>query len=322
MKTFIFAATAAAASALNASEFQFMSFAAEHNKSYETVEEFQMRAALFAETEAFIQEHNTQNNNYTVGHNQFSDMTDMERKARLGFRAAENKDGNVVELDTTNLPESVDWRTAGAVNAIQDQGQCGSCWAFSATGSLEGAHFLATGNLLKFAEQQLVDCANTAAGYLNFGCNGGMYGRAWNYWKTHDAILESDYAYTAKDGTCAYDSTPLTTIEVTNWSSVKTDDVAQTKAAVAQRPISIAIEADKLVFQQYSSGIFDNTKCGTTMDHAVMLVGYGSENGQDYFILRNSWGTTWGEKGYMRIAAVDGVGICGMNQQPQYTNSD
>lgn len=149
-----------------------------------------------------------------------------------------------------------------------------------------------------------------------------MYGRAWNYWKTHDAILESDYAYTAKDGTCAYDSTPLTTIEVTNWSSVKTDDVAQTKAAVAQRPISIAIEADKLVFQQYSSGIFDNTKCGTTMDHAVMLVGYGSENGQDYFILRNSWGTTWGEKGYMRIAAVDGVGVCGMNQQPQYTNSD
>jgi C1A family cysteine protease len=152
MKTFIFAATAAAASALNTSEFQFMSFAAEHNKSYETVEEFQMRAALFAETEAFIQEHNTQNNNYTVGHNQFSDMTDMERKARLGFRAAENKDGNVVELDTTNLPESVDWRTAGAVNAIQDQGQCGSCWAFSATGSLEGAHFLATGELLKFAE--------------------------------------------------------------------------------------------------------------------------------------------------------------------------
>ena len=321
MKSMIIAAASAgAALALEQLEVEFMQYISKHNKSYESLEHFQERFALFMEKDAFIKEHNASNANFTLAHNQFSDMTDMERKSVLGLRTnspRENKAAKV--LSTDDLPASIDWRDLGAVNPIQDQGQCGSCWAFSATGSLEGAHFLASGDLLKFAESQLVDCANVRHGYINFGCNGGLSERAWNYWSTHDAILESDYPYVAADGDCQYDSLPHTAVETQGWENVTADDVDQVRAAVANQPISIAIEADKLVFQLYSTGIFDSPKCGTTLDHAVMIVGYGSENGQDYFILRNSWNTTWGEEGYMRIAAEAGDGVCGMNMEAQYT---
>ena len=217
----------------------------------------------------------------------------------------------------------MDWRTAGAVNAVKDQGQCGSCWAFSAIGTLEGAHFLATGNLLSFAEQQLVDCNRSWTG--NHGCNGGWYYTAWNYLSSSFAIEESVYKYTAQNGTCEYAQLEKTNVETLKTTYPKKNNSDQLKAAVAKQPVSVAIEADKLVFQQYSSGVFDSAKCGTTLDHAVMLVGYGTENGQDYFILRNSWGTTWGEKGYMKLAYTAGdtsVGTCGVNQMPAYTSAD
>jgi C1A family cysteine protease len=323
MKTFIAAAIASSAFALDQFDYGYMKYVTEHNKSYATLEEYQMRMAYYLETEAFIQEHNESNANFTLGHNQFSDMSERERKERLGAipMPAENVEETV--FSTENLPTSVDWRSAGAVNAVKDQGQCGSCWAFSAIGTLEGAHFLATGSLKSFSEQELVDCATSK--YSNYGCNGGMYDRAWDYLSNHYSMLESTYRYTAKDGTCQYGQLPETSVETLKTIYPKKFNTDQLKAAVATAPISIGIEADRRVFQQYSSGIFDSTQCGTQLDHAVMLVGYGSENGQDYFILRNSWGTTWGEKGYMRVAYTagsTGYGICGINQYPAYTTAN
>merc|ERR1712232_1401938 len=208
-----------------------------------------------------------------------------------------------------------------AVTPVKDQGQCGSCWTFSSTGALEGTHAITSGKLESFSEQQIVDCANLKHGYASFGCNGGNQSVAFKYLESHKAELESVYKYTAKNGTCQYDESSATAVEVSTYKNVVKDNVDQMKAAVAQQPVSVSIEADKAVFQQYKSGIFDSAECGTKLDHAVLVAGYGSENGTDYWIMKNSWGTVWGEEGYMQLEIVDGAGICGIQMGPLYPTS-
>lgn len=185
---------------------------------------------------------------------------------------------------------------------------------------MEAAHWLTTGTLLKFSEQQLVDCANLKHGYGNYGCNGGLQQYAFNYYETNDAVLEENYSYTAMNGTCMYDSDAKTNVEVNSYKMVTANSSAQTKAAIIVQPISVSIEADKTVFQMYSSGVFDSAKCGTQLDHAVALVGFGVDaSAGAYYILRNSWGTTWGEEGYMKIAVTgNDAGICGVQSEPLY----
>jgi len=323
MKFAVAALIATAVSANDVVRSKFVQYMAQFGKNYLTVEEFNARKEIFEVAENFIASHNS--TSFTVGHNKFSDMTD-EEKAKMRGRNQDSQmrkfTANYSTLDVESIPESIDWRTLGAVNEIQDQGRCGSCWAFSSCASLEGAHFIATGELLKFSEQSLVDCAKFKWG--NLGCGGGLEQNSFTYWESNDAILEADYPYTAKNGDCVYDSTPKTNIEVITYTDVPEQDASGIKAAIAQQPISVAIEADKLVFQLYTSGIFDSTSCGTSLDHAVALVGYGTENGQEYFILRNSWGTSWGESGYMKIAnAGDGNdGICGVALAATYPTSN
>lgn len=156
----------------------------------------------------------------------------------------------------------------------------------------------------------------------SFGCNGGNQSTAFNYWESHDAELESAYPYTARTQTCKYDQSAATNTEVASWSKVTADDTNALKAALNIGVVSVSIEADKYCFQSYTSGIFDNTNCGTSLDHAVALVGYGSENGTEYWIMRNSWGTTWGESGYMRMAIESGKGVCGVQMGPLYPASN
>jgi len=242
-----------------------------------------------------------------LGRNKQNDMAKFGRQTKV--------------LDTSNLPESIDWRELGGVNAIQNQGSCGSCWAFSSVVSMEGAHFVATGTLEKFSEQQLVDCAYIT--YGNFGCNGGLEDNAFKYYESNGAMYESDYSYQGTKGSCSYSTRQATDVQASTYLDVTVNSESQVKAAIAQQPISVAIQANQMVFQLYTSGIFDNTRCGTNLDHAVALVGYGSEGGQDYYILRNSWGTTWGESGYMRIADNgDGAGICGVQSAAVYPTTN
>lgn len=318
MRTFTAALMAATATA--SLKMDYMQYIIEHSKSYLTSEEFALHENHFFESDALINEHNSSNSTFTLGHNFFSDMTE-EQKANTRGRIPRTVEGDVVVLPESNS-DSLDWRTLGAVNAIQDQGQCGSCWAFSAVCSLEAAHFRATGDLIKLAEQQLVDCAGIK--YGNFGCNGGLQQYAYKYYESHDAVLEANYPYTAKNGSCAYDADKKTNVEVSGYKMVTANSSTQTKAAIDLQPIAVSIEADKAVFQLYKTGVFDSSKCGTNLDHAVALVGYGVENGQDYFILRNSWGASWGEEGYMKIAAVSGnsAGICGVQSEPLYPTSN
>ena len=227
-----------------------------------------------------------------------------------------------VTLDASLNADSVNWVEAGAVTPVKDQGQCGSCWAFSTTGSLEGAHFVATGDLLSFSEQQLVDCAFLA--YGNLGCSGGLQDNAYNYYEAgYKAELESVYpAYTASRSSCRYDESSATSVTVSDYTHVTENNVDQMKAGLNIAPLAIAIEADKFCFQTYSSGVFDNTKCGTNLDHAVLAVGYGTENGQEYWLVKNSWNTTWGDEGYIKIAIVDGEGICGVQMDPEYPTTN
>merc|ERR1712226_8720 len=288
--------------------------------SYITNEEFAARKALYMETDRLVKEHNATDSKFKLGHNKFSDFTDYERSQLLGYIAPTETE-EPVWLEPTN-DDSVDWRTKNAVTPVKDQGQCGSCWTFSSTGALEGAHAIATGELLSFSEQQIVDCANVKHGYMSFGCNGGNQSVAFKYLEKHNAELESVYKYTAKNGTCAYNKDSTTAVDVSTYTNVTKNNVSQMKAAVAAQPVSVSIEADKRVFQQYTSGIFDSADCGTKLDHAVLVVGYGTDNGTPYWIMKNSWGTVWGDQGYMKIQIEDGAGICGIQMGPLYPSSN
>lgn len=290
-------------------EQNFIEHIAAHGISYGTSEEYKFRLAIFAQKDAEYEKINADpSNTFTVGHNHFSTWTDAEYKKLLGFRG-QQAPSNVTYLDASNLTDAVDWRTKGAVNAVKNQGQCGSCWTFSAISAFEGHHFIKTGKLESFAEQEIVDCDTTS-----YGCNGGWQSHAFNYLKAHVAEHETDYPYTARDGTCRYDKSKGTST-VQTYANVPSNSVAQLKAAIAQGPTSVTIEADTYVFQGYTGGILNSKACGTNLDHAVTAVGYGSEGGQDYYIVRNSWGASWGEQGYIRIAAVDGAGICGIQME-------
>jgi cathepsin L len=196
------------------------------------------------------------------------------------------------------LPAAIDWRTMGAVTPIKDQGQCGSCWAFSSTGALEAQIYKKTKTLTTLSEQNLVDC-NKA----NFGCNGGWMDYAFDYVKTNKGIDKSSaYPYTGYRGTCKYKSaTTYVGGTCTGRKSIPAGNETALQIAVATiGPVSVAIDASGLPFQLYSSGVYKNLACSkTNLDHAVLVVGYGTTNDQDYWIVKNSWGTSWGMSGYI-----------------------
>jgi C1A family cysteine protease len=287
-----------------------MAHVSEYGLSYGTNEEFMFRQEVFLAADAEYNRINAnKNNTFVVGHNHFSTWTREEYKKLLGTHIrSDYKLENVVELDTVGTPDSVDWRDQGAVNGIKNQGQCGSCWAFSATCAIEGHQQIQNGYLFSLAEQQLVDCDK-----VSHGCEGGLQRLAFNYVEAHTQTLEADYPYVGKDGTCK-DKSVTGGVKVATYSSVTPQSPSQLMAAIAKGPTSVTVEADTMPFQGYKSGIMNDPECGTQLDHAITAVGYGSEGGQDYYIVRNSWGAGWGEGGYIKMAAVPGLGICGIQQ--------
>ena len=244
-------------------------------------------------------------------------MTEQEKEMRYGRVENKNQTKEPVILSEEGLSDSVDWRTKGAVNPVQDQGSCGSCWAFSSTAAMEGAHQIKTGNLLKLSEQQLVDCDPQSS-----GCNGGLETYAFQYLEKNAQELESDYPYTGKDGKCSTVATKEM-IAVSSYDTVTPKSVAQLQAAIAIQPTCVSVHVGA-AFQQYSSGIFDAKLCPSfPLNHAITAVGYGSENGKNYLIVRNSWGASWGENGYIRVAAdSDGAGVCGILKDSSRPTTD
>jgi len=213
---------------------------------------------------------------------------------------------------------AVDWRAAGAVTGVKDQGQCGSCWAFSTTGSIEGANFVVNGQLLSLSEQELIDCDRSGN---DRGCNGGLMDYAYEWIISNGGIdTEKDYPYTATDTVCDNTKEHHVAVAVTSFEDIPPNNEAAIKKAATVQPVSIAIAASGLPFQLYSHGVF-NGSCSTQLDHGVLIVGYDTdaETGQEYWIVKNSWGEVWGEQGFIRMAMNHPpAGLCGLAMVPSF----
>jgi len=286
----------------------------DHHEMYRNKQEHDVRFEIFKDNLEEIKSHNSKNLTWKKGVNQFSDMTSEEfRKYStcVTFEDMKNLDSLASKARSSlnaTVPDSIDWVAEGAVTPIKNQGSCGSCWAFSTTGVMEGRAEIATGTLRSLSEQELVDCSKDGC----YGCSGGWPYKALNYIYHNGGICtEADYSYKGVDGTC-YDSS------CTKYSSIKTyayveRTTADMEAAVAAGPVSIVIDAS---FGSYSSGVL-TSYCGTSFNHAVLLVGYGTDPTYgDYWKVKNSWGTLWGEDGYIRLCRNcnrnNGQGQCGI----------
>ncbi|TKY71824.1 Senescence-specific cysteine protease SAG12 [Spatholobus suberectus] len=259
---------------------------------------------------------NAENKRYKLGLNQFSDLTEQEFIAsHTGLKISSLQDSSsVTPLNLTDIPTSLDWRDKGAVTDIKDQGQCGCCWAFSTVAAVEGIAQIKTKKLISLSEQQLLDCDNS-----NNGCNGGNMDKAFNYIIENQGIAtEADYPYQGVAGTCQSEM-KQPAVQITNFKDVPANSEEQLLQAVANQPVSVAVSANDN-FRSYMGGIFEGP-CGTDLNHAVTAIGYGtSEDGTKYWLIKNSWGQTWGENGYMRLRRESGQpeGVCGVAMKASY----
>ena len=294
----------------------------------------------FLDNDKFIELNNAKNLSYSVGHNAYSGMDTDEFSEFMRFKtnaqmfSKENaflrgsipiilQQQQYNDFDFVSLPISIDWRLKGVVNNVRDQGQCGSCWSFSGTSAVETAVAIKTGKLYDLSEQQSVSCAGLK--YGNLGCNGGMYNNLWN-WDKSGICSENDYPYksgtTTETGSCQTTCSPISETKVSSYINVTpySDDAMMSALVIGS--VSIAIQASSRSFQLYNDGIYtDLQDCGNDLDHAVILTGYGSNAGQDYYILRNSWGQDWGNGGYMLIGKGSQYkpnGMCGLLMEPMY----
>lgn len=310
----------------------FMDWMMRHEMRFETESHLLEVFSKWVANHVYIEEVNARNLSYQLGHNQFSGMDNEEFRTYLAtIPRIQNMDVVPRETYVAGLrvgasPASVDWVAKGAVTPVKDQGQCGSCWSFSTTGALEGAFYLKYGQLVSFSEQQLVDCDTLGNGGRDHGCNGGLMDNAFNWISKNGGLCtENDYPYIS--GTTKTADTCKTSCKLVSGSKIlKYVDVAASSdtafaTALAQQPVSVAIEADQRDFQLYKSGVFTGT-CGTNLDHGVLAVGYGTDSGLDYYKVKNSWSTSWGEGGYIRLGRGSqynsGNGQCGILMEASY----
>ena len=273
-----------------------------------------------------IQAHNAKSDQtFRLGHNQFSHLSNQEFRSLATSKikpSTQNQDTGIRyfcqgEKRNNLWPTQVDWSKTGAVSSVKNQGNCGSCWAFSTTGAMEGAYYVKTGNSVSFSEQQLVSCDKQ-----DQGCQGGLMTNAYSWIQKQGGLCqESDYPYQSGSGgnfSCQNQCHPIPNSQVSQYVEVNASEVSLLQA-VAKQPVSIAIEADGINFQLYRDGVL-TSKCGTNLDHGVLVVGFGQEQDTDYWLVKNSWGSSWGENGYIKLArdVAQKGGQCGILLSASY----
>ena len=296
---------------------QFQKFIKKYHKRYASINEYLARFEVFKRN---VMAAFTENASYQTGITKFSDLTQQEfAKTYLNLNydamAVANFNPYVVQVKNA-APDAWDWREKGYVSPVKDQGSCGSCWAFSTVGNLEGLYYKEKQTMVTLSEQMLVDCDT-----YDSGCNGGLMENTFTWLKENGGIMtDTDYPYKGRKGTCQSDETKYVDMQITGytklgsgsstWDPVDEDEIKEFLYETG--PLAVALNANPL--QTYSSGILDKTssQCPSSgINHAVTMVGYGTSSGTDYWIVKNSWGSSWGESGYFRIRR--GNGTCGIN---------
>ncbi|XP_046550355.1 procathepsin L-like isoform X3 [Haliotis rubra] len=294
-----------------------------HGKIFRDFETEKQRYETFKDNLLYIADHNKLYKNgaisFYLGINQFADMTHGEFRSymHLDHSMQRTSHGAPVHVSLADdlLPHQIDWRTRGYVTPVKDQGQCGSCWAFSTTGSLEGQHFRKKGRLISLSEQQLVDCSRT---FSESGCNGGWVDYAFNYIAEYGIELENAYPYLAHDSMCKYEGSKVVA-NCTGHVDIGKGSESDLKSAVGSvGPVSVAIDASHRSFQLYKGGVYSEKRCSrTNLDHAVLAAGYGTLQGLDYWLVKNSWGLSWGEGGYVKMTR-NKHNQCGIASEASY----
>jgi cathepsin L len=303
MKTFVFLLFLIPLIYSQSLEESFESWLIQNNKNYATETDKQYRFGIYKANVEYIENHNRQNRGFTLAMNQFGDLT-SEEFARIYLGTRINATKPTVKRSAPKdfaVPDSVDWRTKGVVGPVEDEGQCGSCWAFVSSESVASACAIKHGKYVLLSVQQIIDCSGS---FGNDGCNGGLPDQAFQYIiSTKGLDTWASYPYTAQDGNCAFNAANIGSCTVTAYKDVTSGSETDLVTAIVLEPIATAIDASQTSFQFYSSGIYYEPNCSSTnLDHGVLIIGYGSQSGQDYYLVQNMWGTSWGMQGYIMMS--------------------
>ncbi|KAE8669523.1 Vignain [Hibiscus syriacus] len=291
-----------------------------HGRKYKNKNEWALRFEIYKSNALFIDCINSRNLSYKLIDNKFADMLNDEfRAVYLGYqRLRFPRETKIFQRDKYHdLPKSIDWRKKGAVTAVKDQGTCGSCWAFSAVAAIEGINQIKTGKLTSLSEQELVDCDTDS---FNEGCNGGDMTKAFEFIiKKGGIAADKDYPYVGTDGSCKDKEARNYAATISGYELLHKNMEKSLLVGVAKQPVSVAIDAGGYEFQFYRSGVFTGG-CGYQLNHGVAVVGYGEDGSKKYWLVKNSWGTSWGESGYIRMEreVSDERGLCGIAMDSSY----
>jgi cathepsin L len=299
----------------------FKQWSAKYNKVFTSADEMLTRYNIFRTAVDFVDNWNQDEHGFAVALNEFADLTSEEFRALMnGYKSelrGQSRDFRVVEEPVPTLPDSVDWRQKGAVTHVKNQGNCGSCWSFSTTGSVEGALGVANpSQLIGLSEQNLVDCSHNG----NMGCNGGLMDNAFKWIISNGFIdTEASYPYVGVQHSCTQTNPGrVKGAKMTGYKDVVPGESNLQEAVANVGPISVAIDASHMSFQLYSHGVYYEPACSSTrLDHGVLAVGYGTDSGQAYWLVKNSWGTSWGMQGYIEMAR-NRNNNCGIATEPSY----